>query len=210
MLQQLPHGDVAAVVAAAPGRSRQPLSHYSTGSFRESHPSPTSCSTTVALKVLVALPIRNLPSLGIGLLVFNAVVPAYAFQEPPGCGPTTGSSPGPAVDGHPTSGGGCWGSPGRPRPARSPSTAGERDQHSYGGRSRMVNSPRTEPRASRGAPVSSSTTTLQPNQVAPHSSTMLRTAAAWLPVSIQSSTRTTRSPGPNDERWSRRVCRRFL
>lgn len=36
--------------------------------------------------------------------------------------------------------------------------------------------------------------TLQPIQVDPHSSTMLRTAAAWLPVSIQSSTSNTRSP----------------
>ena len=58
-----------------------PGSHCSTVSSRDIRPSPTSCSTTVAVKVLVALPIRNLPSRGIGLLVFIAAVPAYALSR---------------------------------------------------------------------------------------------------------------------------------
>jgi hypothetical protein len=37
-----------------------PGSQRSAVSFSDSRPSPTSCSTTVAMNVLVALPIRNL------------------------------------------------------------------------------------------------------------------------------------------------------
>jgi hypothetical protein len=44
--------------------------------------------------------------------------------------------------------------------------------------------------------------TLQPTQLAPHSSTMPLAVTAWLPVSIQSSTSRTLSSGPREGRWS--------
>lgn len=44
-------------------------------------PSPTSCSTTVAVNVLVALPIRNLPPGGIGFLVPLSAIPARATDR---------------------------------------------------------------------------------------------------------------------------------
>lgn len=58
-----------------------PGSHCSTVSSRDIRPSLTSCSTTVAVKVLVALPIRNLPFRGIGFLVPISAVPARALSR---------------------------------------------------------------------------------------------------------------------------------
>lgn len=55
-----------------------PGSHRSTVSSRDMRPSPTSCSTTVAVNVLVALPIRNLPPRGIGFPVPLSATPARA------------------------------------------------------------------------------------------------------------------------------------
>jgi hypothetical protein len=43
-------------------------------------------------------------------------------------------------------------------------------------------------------------------KLAPHSSTRFRAPAAWLPVSSQSSTTSTRSPAVSAARWSRSVC----
>ncbi len=43
-------------------------------------------------------------------------------------------------------------------------------------------------------------TTATPTSIAPHSAIIDWAAAAWLPVSIQSSTNKTRSPGASDAR----------
>lgn len=68
--------DLAAVVAVALDHSRQPL----LGGVIQGHaPLADGCSTTVAVKVLVALPIRNLLFRGIGVLVPISAVPTRAL-----------------------------------------------------------------------------------------------------------------------------------
>lgn len=67
-----------------------PGSHFSTVSSRDNRPSPTSCSMTAAVKVFVALPIRNLPFCGIGRAVPLRAAPARARSRE--CGDVTSAA----------------------------------------------------------------------------------------------------------------------